>query len=196
MNVVGILLAAGHSRRFGAKNKLIQSLADGAMMALSSAGHLMTALPHSVAIVRPDSVLQAKLADLGLMVTCCQQDEQDMAASLVAAVRYGQSIYPETSGYVIALADMPYIHSQTIYEVAKRIDSGGPGIVVPRYQGRRGHPVGFSARFTEELLVLTGDQGAKVLLEKYPSELDFFECEDPGILVDIDTPVELGLKPS
>jgi molybdenum cofactor cytidylyltransferase len=194
LNVVGILLAAGHSRRFGAENKLIQSLADGAMMALSSARNLTAALPHSVGIIRPGSVLQAGLTEIGIMVTTCQEHEKDMAASLAAAIRYARSIYPQAGGYVIALADMPYIRSQTIHEVAKRIDSGagiGTGIIVPMHQGRRGHPVGFSARFTEELLDLTGDQGARSLFEKHPSELGFFDCDDPGILVDIDTPADL-----
>jgi molybdenum cofactor cytidylyltransferase len=191
LNVVGILLAAGHSRRFGAENKLIQKLADGTMMALSSAQHLMAALPRSVGVVRADSVLQTNLTELGMAITTCTEHEQEMAVSLSAAVRHARFIYPQAGGYVIALADMPYIRPQTIHEIAKRIDSGAAGIVVPRYQGKRGHPVGFSARFTEELLDIAGDQGARALFEKYPSELEFFDCDDPGILVDIDTPADL-----
>lgn len=192
MDVIGILLAAGNSRRFGPQNKLIQKLPDGNMMALSSAANLMKALPLSVGVVRAGDVeLQATLVDLGMAIHVCEYDE--MAASLAAGVRHSRLIYPAAAGFVITLADMPYILPKTISDVAGNLAADG-GIVVPTYQGRKGHPVGFSIKFYDELLGLTGDKGARALLEKYPSEVKLMECDDPGILIDIDTPDDLLAK--
>lgn len=156
------------------------------MMALSSAASLVQALPLSVGIVRPDNVeLQASLMELGMAIHTCEFDE--MSASLGAGIRHGMLTYPVSTGVVIALADMPYILTETIFQVAEKLDANG-GIVVPTYQGRRGHPVGFSAKFYDELQNLAGDKGARELIERNPSMVTFLEVDDPGILLDIDTP--------
>lgn len=202
MDVVGILLAAGHSRRFGAKNKLIQRLPDSRMLALSSAQNLLAALPSSIGVVRPQHAeLWSALGASGMQLVACSEHEQEMAASLVAGVRHAREYYPQARGFVIALADMPFIKPQTITEIARRIDAGPGtgqdihrGIIVPTYQGKRGHPVGFSARFASDLLALKGDNGARALFERYPSELELYECGDSGILIDIDTQEELSRK--
>lgn len=192
MDVVGILLAAGHSRRFGAQNKLTQRLPDSRMLALSSAQNLLAVLPQSIGVVRSQYVeLQSTLAGAGLQLVICGEHEQEMGDSLAAGIRHAIRLYPQSRGFVIALGDMPYIQPETIREIASRIEAGG-GIVVPTYQGKRGHPVGFAARFAADLLALNGDQGARILFERYSAEVERFECNDPGILLDIDTPEDLS----
>lgn len=190
--IIGILLAAGNSRRFGPQNKLLQKLPDGTMMALSSATNLMEALPLSLGVIRQGNTeLESAFAELGMASHPCEYDE--MAASLAAGIRHSRLIYPAASGFVITLADMPYILPETIVAVAEKLADEG-GIVVPTYHGRKGHPVGFSASFYDELLGLRGDKGARELLDKYSSEVKLIECDDPGILVDIDTPDDLLAK--
>lgn len=93
---------------------------------------------------------------------------------------------------MIALADMPYIDSKTAAAIASKL-SEGASIVVPTYQGKRGHPVGFSAKFRADLESLHGDEGARSILKRYPEEVVFLECDDSGILADIDTPADLKL---
>lgn len=174
---------------------MLQVLPDKGVLALAAAKNLISALPCSIAVVRAeDTELNDALAALGLKVQLCCAHEQQMADSLVAGVRYTRLMYPQAQGIVLALADMPYIREQTIAEIAQRIKSGA-GMVVPTYAGTRGHPVGFSARFSDELSSLQGDRGARSLFEKYPSELDFFKCDDAGILVDIDTPADILKTP-
>jgi len=192
MDVVGILLAAGHSRRFGVQNKLMQKLPDSRMLGLSSAQNLLAALPQSIAVVRSHYVeLQSTLAAVGMQLVVCGEQEQEMGDSLAAGIRHAIRRYPQSRGFVIALGDMPYIQPETIREIANRI-AAGAGIVVPSYQGKRGHPVGFAARFLADLLALSGDQGARILFERYPAEVERVECNDPGILLDIDTPADLS----
>ena len=133
MKIIGVLLAGGHSRRFGS-NKLLHPLLDGEPVAVAAARHLMAALPESVAVVRPDNpVLAEALRDLGMQVTLCTEEQQEMGDSLAAAVRFADSVH-KADGFVIALADMPFIAPSTIAAVAGALVGGGR-IAVPIFQG-------------------------------------------------------------
>lgn len=183
--IVGILLAAGFSRRFGA-NKLIQRLPDGTLVAVAAARNLLAALPGSIAVVRPETTeLAEALQAVGLRVTVCDKAQLGMGASLAHAVRETA----DAEGWVVALADMPFVQPATIRAVADAIAAGNP-IVAPRYAGERGHPVGFASRFAHELMSLTGDEGARRLLKR--EEVSLINCADPGVLRDIDTPEDLN----
>ena len=189
MNIIGILLAGGHSRRFGS-NKLLHPLPDGQPLALAAAHQLLAALPDTVAIVRPDNLeLARQLEQAGLQVTMCDETQQLMGDSLAAAVRFAASRY-QADGFVIALADMPYIQPQTIGAVATAIADGAK-IAMPAYKGQRGHPVGFAAEFSMALQQVHGDEGARSIVKAHLSSIVQIDCEDAGILRDIDHPADL-----
>jgi molybdenum cofactor cytidylyltransferase len=59
------------------------------------------------------------------------------------------------------------------------------------HRGRRGHPVGFAASCRDELLGLTGDAGARGVLQRHAAEVVAVEVDDPGILQDVDTAQDL-----
>ncbi len=192
--MVGILLAAGFSRRFGADDKLLHTLADGRAIAVAAAENLIKATPLTIAAVRPgNQALAALLEQAGLKVMFCNAQQTEMADSLSAAVRYAAQFDESCTGFVIALADMPYIKPDTIKAIAHALDTGA-AIVAPVYQGKRGHPVGFSAKFRDELEQLTGDEGARAILKRHADQITLLECNDPGILTDIDTPQDLNTK--
>lgn len=192
-HMVGILLAAGFSRRFGASDKLLQTLADGYPIALTAAKHLIEAIPLTIAIVRPENkVLAQLLQEAGLKVFFCGAQDTEMADSLSVAIKLSADFSESKDGFMIALADMPYIDAQTIAAIAAKLAEGAP-IVVPTYQGKRGHPVGFSAKFRAKLETLKGDEGARSILKRYPEDITFLACDDAGILADIDTPADLTI---
>ncbi|TFW70647.1 nucleotidyltransferase family protein [Methylotenera oryzisoli] len=189
--MIGILLAAGFSRRFGPSNKLLQPMADGRPIALASAENLMQAIPTCVAVVRPENTtLAALLQQAGLTVFACKENKQEMADSLSAAIRFSANFEAANHGFVIALADMPYIQPATISMVANRVNSND-SIIIPTYHGQRGHPVGFAARYRSELENLQGDEGARAIVKRYADAVCLLPCEDAGILADIDTPADL-----
>lgn len=189
--MIGILLAAGFSQRFGSGDKLLQLLPNRRPIALASAESLIKAIPDSIAVLRVENkALATLLIDAGLKVIFCNENEQEMADSLTAAIRFSASLEVANDGFVIALADMPYIKHETICAVANKV-AGGASIVMPTYQNQRGHPVGFSAKFRSELENLQGDEGARAIIKRYPDEVELLQCDDAGILVDIDTPADL-----
>lgn len=190
--MIGILLAAGFSRRFGAEDKLLQLLPDGREVALTAAQHLIDALPLCIAVVRAENPLLGEaLKTLGLHVVYCQNGATEMADSLVAGVQYASTLQPDAMGFVIALADMPYISPNTIRAVVNQISSGAE-IVLPTYHGRRGHPVGFSSKYRTDLMLLNGDEGARSIIKQHAEKVMLLPCDDAGILADIDTPADLA----
>lgn len=189
--MIGILLAAGFSRRFGAADKLLQILPDGRPIALAAAENLIKAIPLTIAVLRPENTALANLLkNAGLKIVFCGTQETEMADSLSAAVHYSAQFSESSVGFVIALADMPYIKPDTIEAIAHALNSGA-AIVAPVYQGKRGHPVGFCAKFRNQLEQLTGDEGARAILKRHADQIKLLECNDPGVLADIDTPQDL-----
>lgn len=189
--MIGILLAAGFSRRFGAADKLMQPLPDGRSIAYTSAANLILALPESVVVIRKEnSALANDYQALGFHVVYCDDEDTEMADSFTKAIRFSSSLQAAANGFVVALADMPYIQPATISGVCEALRERH-GIVIPTYLGQRGHPVGFSASFRDELEALTGDEGARAVIKRHPQQVHLLPTQDAGILMDIDVPSDL-----
>lgn len=192
--MVGILLAAGFSLRFGSTDKLLQRLPDGRPIALASAENLIKSIPVSISVLRPENKALAELMlNAGLKIVFCSENDEEMADSLATGIRFSANFEAANNGFVIALADMPYIQTETIIAVANKV-ADGASIVIPVYQNQRGHPVGFSAKFRFELEKLHGDEGARSIIKQYADELELLSTLDEGILVDIDTPNDLPAR--
>lgn len=189
--IVGILLAAGKGARFdpsGVQNKLRQRLPDGQEVAVASAKNLRAALPSVFAVVRPGCEdLAVALQATGCDVAVCPSAGEGMAASLVHAL----SLTREARGWVVALADMPYVKASTIAMLATAV-AEGVAISAPVMHGRRGNPVAFGRVHLDALLQLRGDEGARHLLRNHA--VTQVPVDDPGILQDIDTPEDLAAR--
>ena len=184
--VFGILLAAGAGRRFGG-DKLLQPLTDGIPVAAHAARNLLAVLPDVVAVVRwGDSRLYEILEQEGCRATMFEGAARGMGASLAHGI--GQA--RDAGGWVVALADMPHVRPETVRAVVKAL-AGGAALAAPRYSGERGHPVGFSGRFRDELLALNDDNGARGVLARHRDELVLLDCGDPGVVLDVDLPEDL-----
>jgi len=146
---------------------------------------LLATMSNVIAIVRPGAeALAHALNDAGCNVFFSTDAERGMGASLAAGVR----ATPDAEGWIVALADMPWIAPSTVEALARRIDAGA-SIVAPVFRGRRGHPVGFGAMHRAALSALDGDIGARRLLDT--NDVASIEVDDAGIIADIDTRADL-----
>lgn len=184
--IVGVLLAAGAGSRFGG-DKLLYRLPDGLSMAVAAATHLKPACDRVVAVLRPgDDALAALLAAAGCETISCNDAQGGMGHSLAAGVR----ATADAAAWIVALGDMPFIKPATHQAVASCLRLGA-SIAASQYQGRRAHPVGFSRKWLDQLLTLTGDQGGKAILERHRDELMLSPVDDPGVIQDVDRPEDL-----
>lgn len=200
---VAILLAGGVGSRFdasGRRNKLLQPLpgdASGRSVASASAHALLTVLPRVIAVVRPDRPeLMAQLRAAGCETVACEASLRGMGASLAAGVRASLASAPPAAlgsphGWLVALADMPFIRPASIRAVVNALDDP-QAVIAPRYQGQRGHPVAFGQAHGVALAELDGDLGARALLRD-SARVTWVDLDDPGIVRDIDTPADLDL---
>jgi len=185
-NVVGLLLAAGFSRRYGAQ-KLLEPLPLGVCVAGLACRNLQAGTDRVVAIVRPDDPdLSDVLAKEGAEVIHFENAHLGMGATLA----FGVTSSATAMGWLVALGDMPSIKVSTIHALAEALRSGG-SMVIPIHQGQRGHPVGFGSIHYERLRALKGDQGARAIVEDYAADGIEMPFDDAGILLDIDTPRDL-----
>ena len=188
MKPLAILLAAGSGSRFGG-DKMLAPLANGTPIGVASWRNLVAAIPESVAVVRrSDDALRSALRAEGAKVIECADAQDGMSRSLIA----GLQATDNNIGWVIALGDMPFIKPSTISKVSNAI-AQGELIAQPTYQGKRGHPVGLSARLYEELMAIKGDEGAREVVRRHADDCHLVSCEDdPGILRDIDRREDLA----
>lgn len=189
-DIAGVLLAAGSGTRFGT-DKLMHRLADGRALGVAAATSLIAAVPHSVAVVRAEAgPLERALRELGFCIVHAPYAGAGMGTNLAHAVR----ALPQVAGIVVALADMPFIQARTIGEVVAKLRAGA-AIAAPYYAGRRGHPVGFSARWRPLLEDSSGDEGARAIVARAHARLARIDCDDAGAIHDIDTPADLHRDP-
>ena len=186
MNIVGLLLAAGSATRFGS-DKLSHRLPHGVAIAVQAARQLKSEVPRVFAVVKPGTEqLSLQLTNEGCEIVVCENAAEGMGASLACAVRAAG----RADGYLIALADMPFVRRSSIAAVRDALATGVP-LVAPYFRARRGHPVGISGAMFEQLLALKGDEGAKSVLMQNQDRLVKIPVGDPGVIRDIDTPDDL-----
>ena len=187
----GVLLAAGTGRRFQADtsselDKLLVHLPnDDKSILWRSAKALITALPDSIAVIQPQQIERKTiLQDLGFTVIESVSAKQGMGYAIADAVKASLG----ATGWLIALADMPWVTSDLINTMIGRI-SKQHDIVAPRFNGRRGQPVAFGAAWAEQLMALEGDIGARELLKV--AAIDWVDWHDDSIHRDVDTHLDL-----
>ena len=120
--VVGLLLASGSGRRFdagGRRNKLLARLPDGQTVVHASARAFCSALER-VAVVVParGTLLEAALSDLPVRLIRNARAKDGMGASIAVGVAALREQFPDATGWLIALGDMPFVLPQTLRAVA------------------------------------------------------------------------------
>lgn len=188
--ITGILLAAGSSRRFGSgAQKLLAPLPDGRTVVQVAAANLLQACGRVIAVTRRDARLMRALDDAGCHVIVNPRADEGMGTSIAAGV----AASADASGWLIALGDMPFIRPATMRAILDA-PAQQDAIVIPVFDGRRGHPVRFARRYEQALRQLGGDRGARSVLEQYPADIVQIETSDAGVIADIDTPADLAAR--
>lgn len=131
------------------------------------------------------------LAELGLEFVVNEAYEHGMSTSLRTGVAAALARWPDTAGLLIALGDQPLTDDRILPRlIAAFVSSTGARIVAPKYRGVRGNPVIFSRDVEGELAAITGDRGAREVIERDPARVHHVDF-DTAPPVDVDTPGDL-----
>ena len=184
--IAGLLLAAGSSRRMGARHKLLVPI-EGEAMVARAARMLCGAGLAEVVVVTGHRAEDVRAALTGLDVRFVHNPDHELglASSLATGVR---ALGPEVDGVVVALGDMPWVRSESIAALVAAFEpESGAAICTPMFEGKRGNPVLWARRFFPEMTSLSGDAGARELIAHHDELVVRVGVDDPGILWDVDT---------
>ena len=186
--VVGVLLAAGSSTRFGAANKLLASV-NGEPLVRRTARALRAAGLPSIAVLGHESEAVREALD-GL--DCGFVENEAHERGLSTSVRVGVDAAAERGADAVVFlpGDMPAVTSETIDLLVDAYRAGLTDAVAASYRGQRGNPVLFDRQYFDALRSVAGDTGGRgILLDSDRGAL--VETDDPGVVTDIDTRSDL-----
>ncbi len=191
MKVAAMILAAGASRRFGLRNKLLVPLEGKPVLA-----HVLALAAQScdrvIAVTPPDEAVMAEVTRSGAQIAINDAAAEGMGTSLACGIA---ALPDEADAALVFLGDMPWIQPTSIaalHQLAVSADGATAPVLRPRHQGQAGHPVLFRRVLFPVLKTLSGDQGARRLLAARRHDVAYADVDDPGVLGDIDTPGDLS----
>ena len=185
-----IVLAAGSGSRFAAhSHKLAAPINGGRSVLETTLGQAIASHLHVVVVTteRFADLARQSVAARDVVVMPDAGQDGAVGVGMGHSISAGVAVRPHAAGWLILPGDMPLVQPATLVAVARLLDHHA--VVYAQHRGKRGHPVGFAPELYSELLALGGDEGARRLVARYPAF--GVELEDPGILIDIDTPDEL-----
>lgn len=189
MNTAAIVLAAGYGNRFGGDKQLAR-LPGGPLLLEQTLGRLRQVTDRVVLVTRQDlfGALTGVLPDLEqqVRIVFSPNAAHGMGHSLSSGIA---ALDPACEGCLICLGDMPWVTPHTYRLLLDTLRSDG--ILIPAFQGRTGHPVGFGRQFFKELLLCQGDEGARHVIRQHPTACVTLPVGDAGIHLDVDTAADL-----
>ena len=187
--ISAVILAAGESKRMGKQNKLLLPVAGEALLVKliksvcdSDVGQVIVVIGHEAEKIR------RKLNNFPLSFVYNPNFSEGMTTSIKSGVK---EVSPDCDGYMICLADMPFINTSEINKLIHAYDQNRIKekrlIVIPVYQGHRGNPVLFSTEFREDILEHKMEFGCKGVIMKNFESVKEIEMDDDSMLLDVDT---------
>ena len=183
--IAGLVLAAGTSSRMG-RNKLIE-MVRGKPLVRHAADAALASRLDPVLVVTGHEAAKVGAALSGAPVTLVHNS--DYREGLSTSLRAGIAAVPDScEGAMVLLGDMPGISPALIDRLIAAFDPAtGRAICVAAAHGHRGHPVLWSRAFFDHIGALSGDKGARELLDAHAGQSTEIEAGDDAPLTDIDT---------
>lgn len=184
--ISGLLLAAGESSRMGRDKALLdyrgKTFLEHILATLREAG-----LERTVVVLGHHAEEIRRAVNLaGAEVVVNQDYRLGQTSSLQAGLR--ALVQPETDAVVLCLADHPAVSADVVKQLVAAFQETAAPVVVPTYQGQRGHPVLIARALFDELLGLNARQGANTVIREYSGATHCIEVQDSSILLDVDDP--------
>lgn len=180
-----VILAAGSSRRMG-NPKLLLPYGRSTILETALDNILQSCIGHAMIVLGPDHKAIRKALGQKPVQFCHNRDhEKGMLSSVICGIR---ALPPDARSALIFPGDQPGIPPPVINRVVQAYEEELYGIVIPVHDRRRGHPLLMDMKYRKTLEQLDPEEGLRSLRHRFPGDVLEVEVDEPGILVDIDTP--------
>jgi molybdenum cofactor cytidylyltransferase len=188
MVVGAIVLAAGASLRMRSPKALLKIGEETFIQHI--AGQLYRAGLNDVVIVLGADVdeIRNSLSWFGGTVVVNGDWKEGQLTSVIAGLN--ALSHRRLDGVLVCPVDRPLITQTVIKGLLKAFQESGKSIVVPVFQGRRGHPTIFSSALFDELLVAPLNVGARHVVWNHPHDVYELASSEEGVLINIDMPMD------
>ncbi len=180
-----IVLAAGESRRMGMPKPLLQLGGTTFLERIVSVLQQSETDRVTVVLGAQAARIRASAELAGVDVVVNQDYRQGQLSSLVAGLR---SLPSQAEAILLCLVDNPLISGETVDRIVRIFRETGKPIVIPIFEGRRGHPVLFARAMFDELLKAPAEEGARHVVQSHRDQIFEVNVPDRAILARIDTP--------
>lgn len=188
-SVAAIVLAAGRGTRMGG-GKLVAPL-DGVPLIRRTVEAALGSRARPVVVVTGAEAERVRGALDGLPVVLAHNP--DFADGMSTSLRVGLAAAGGADAALVCLGDMPRVTAAHLDAIADAFDPEADAtIVVPTCERKRGNPILWGRRHFAEMAALTGDVGARALVERHADQVRTVAIDDPAILIDVDTPAALS----
>ena len=185
-----VVLAAGSGSRFGG-GKLTAAWGPGVLLQGALAAAFAAPVRSVTVVIGADAAAVAAAArafDPRVLVVHAPDHAEGMSASLRAGIA---SLPDDADGAFVFLGDMPRVPTAILGRMAGAL-AGGALAAAPVYQGRRGNPVLLDRSLFPDIIGLSGDAGARGVLQGLGERLALVDSPDDGVLFDVDEPGDLA----
>jgi molybdenum cofactor cytidylyltransferase len=186
-DIWAIVLAAGKSERMGTQ-KLLLPFGGKTIIETVIENILLAGMENILMVLGSHRESIEKVISKEPVFTCFNHDfSEGMHTSVICGFRF----LPENArAAMVFLGDQPFIPAEVIQSVISSWKQSGKGIIIPTYNGKRGHPTLFDLKLKEEILHLDPTRGLQSVTLKFPEEILEAEVNFPQILKDIDTKID------
>jgi molybdenum cofactor cytidylyltransferase len=182
--ISAILLAAGQSKRMG-ELKQLMPFGESTIVGQAVDNLLSSAVVEVIVVVgyKAEDVMKA-IAAKPIRIVINPDYEQGMSTSIIAGLNL---VHGGAQAVMLAMGDQPLVNSETINTLIEEFCSHDKGIAVPTYQGKRGHPIIFAAKYKKQLLELKGDVGGRQIIKDHLDDVLEVAVDSESIVADFDT---------
>jgi molybdenum cofactor cytidylyltransferase len=183
--ICAVVLAAGRSRRMGVQKLLLPF--GGKTVISHIVDQLLASAVDRVFVVtghEPERI-SGELSDRSVSIV----HNTDYESGMLSSVRSGLRALPEQcEAVLVAIGDQPSIPTELVDSMVRSFASTEKNILVPCFEGRRGHPVLFACQYREEILTHYDDIGLRGLLHAHPDDVFELGVSTSSVLSDMDYP--------